>query len=173
MKGLFTSEQDGWLTPKHIIESVVNVMGAIDLDPCSDIRKHIPAAVNFTDKEDGLSMDWFGRVFMNPPYGGKISSWAKKWRGEYEKHHFERGIALVPARTDTEWWRDLISTASIVCFIDGRLRFGDKQGEERAPSTFPSVVLYACRDDQNEMKIFSDEFTKEGNIWIKAQASFK
>lgn len=46
-------------------------------------------------------------------------------------------VALVPARVDTKWWRTLTDGAS-VCFIQGRLKFGN--GVNSAP--FPSAVVY-------------------------------
>ena len=47
-------------------------------------------------------------------------------------------MLLIPARPDTKVWQDIIfPNASQICFIRGRLRFGD--AKESAP--FPSAII--------------------------------
>ena len=167
LKGVFLSEKEDWRTPIHILHAAFMVMDGIDLDPC-DNEKQTPASQHYDKKDDGLSKEWHGKVFMNPPYGRKASPlWASKWKKEYEERHIDKGIVLVAARTDTAWWRDIASTASIVCFLNGRLHFGDIHGKEETPSTFPSAILYACRDNIKDIERFSKIFSKYGNIWVK------
>ena len=45
-------------------------------------------------------------------------------------------VCLLPARTDTRWWRDYVMKASELRFISGRVKFGD--AGQGAP--FPSVI---------------------------------
>ena len=45
-------------------------------------------------------------------------------------------VCLLPARTDTRWWRDYVMCASELRFISGRVKFGN--ANTGAP--FPSVV---------------------------------
>jgi phage N-6-adenine-methyltransferase len=167
-KGLFLSKKSDWRTPMHILYAVHRVMDGIDLDPCADMEKQVPADHHYTKEDDGLSKEWHGKVFMNPPYGRETSPvWAAKWKKEYESGHLKKGIVLVAARTDTKWWEDVASTASVVCFTRRRLRFGDDSGKERTPSTFPSAILYACRDNIEDIERFAKVFSKYGNIWVK------
>ena len=67
---------DVWLTPKHIIDA----LGKFDLDPCAAPlpRPWETASTSFIEADDGLSQEWFGRVWMNPPYGRDIGAWMKK-----------------------------------------------------------------------------------------------
>jgi hypothetical protein len=74
-------------TPTYIVEAVRTVLGGIDLDPAScALAQEVVAAdawygpgteyVNTNSHElepieDGLSMPWHGRVFLNPP-GGRV-----------------------------------------------------------------------------------------------------
>jgi len=97
----FSSASDEWLTPPHIIARVVQVLGAIDLDPCSNDHgaPNVPAARHFTAADDGLAQPWVGRVFMNSPYGRSIGRWVDKLVGEYEAGRVTQAIALLPART--------------------------------------------------------------------------
>ena len=55
-------------------------MGEIDLDPCSNSKAqpNVPALNHFTVEDDGLEQKWFGRVYMNPPYGRENQSVGKQ-----------------------------------------------------------------------------------------------
>ena len=75
------------------------------------------------------------RVFMNPPYGSKIPDWVRKARESAEQNG-ALVVGLLPARTDTKWWSDVMK-ASEIRFIKGRLKFGDSK--QSAP--FPSVIV--------------------------------
>lgn len=62
-------ESDEWYTPREVFSA----LGMdFDLDPCSPGSGHwVPARRQFTKTDDGLSRPWRGRVFMNPPFGGR------------------------------------------------------------------------------------------------------
>jgi hypothetical protein len=135
----FSSETAEWNTPAEIIERVLAVFGGrIDLDPCSNstTKPNVPAAKHFTLKEDGLWHVWKGRVYMNPPYGQDIGRWVERLCTQYEAGGVVEAIALVPARTDTEWFERFREYCR--CFLRGRLRFSGH--ENTAP--FPSMVVY-------------------------------
>ena len=149
---LFSSESTEWLTPPKIISKVVNVFGKIDLDPCADETKLIPATNHYTKIDDGLSQFWYGRVYMNPPYGREIENWIWKLNFEYLNNRTVEAIALLPARVDTEWWMMLREYP--VCFIHGRLKFSGH--ENSAP--FPSAVVYLGQNGNR----FVDEFSRIG-----------
>ncbi|MBU1751251.1 MAG: ParB N-terminal domain-containing protein [Chloroflexi bacterium] len=132
----FSSVNAEWLTPPHIIVRVVRVLGGIDLDPCSnDGAPNVPAARHFTVADDGLAQEWTGRVYMNPVYGRTIGQWVEKLVREHAAGHVPQALALLPARTDTAWFRLLVDYP--LCFLHGRLNFSGH--ENGAP--FPSVVV--------------------------------
>ncbi len=134
--GMFTSDTPEWYTPKHIVAAVVAVLGAIDLDPCADAAKGIPATTHYTAAENGLEQGWRGRVYMNPPYGREIVAWVEKLAEEFRYGNVTEAIALVPARVDTTWWRTLPHREWLA--VNGRLSFS---GHEN-PAPFPSAVAY-------------------------------
>jgi hypothetical protein len=87
----------------------------------------------FTQSDDGLAQSWGGVCWMNPPYGTGIGAWM---RTAYESSLLGATVVcLVPARTDTRWWRD-IATLGEVRFLPGRVRFGG--ADNGAP--FPSAA---------------------------------
>lgn len=131
----FSSATDEWATPPEVLALVVECLGAIDVDPCADAAHTVPASQHFTAAEDGLAQEWRGRVYMNPPYGRAIDAWVSKLLAEVEAGRTTWAIALVPARTDTQWFRRFRDYP--LAFWRGRLRFGD--ADSGAP--FPSVMV--------------------------------
>jgi phage N-6-adenine-methyltransferase len=140
-----------WETPQAVLQVLYSVFGRFDLDPCSP-RKHGPvkARVHFTAEDDGLSLPWHGRVFVNPPYGKELSHWIAKARDEFENGSATLVVLLIPARTETAYWHDYIAGQASVCFLKGRLKFSD--GKQSAP--FPSaLVIFGGSKDQAELLV--------------------
>ena len=111
------NESKEWYTPRRIFNSLG--LG-FDLDPCSpgqEVVPWVPARVHHTVEDNGLETEWFGRVFMNPPYGMDTPKWMKK----LSEHG--NGIALVFARTDTKWFHAYVPEADAICFIARRIGF--------------------------------------------------
>ena len=66
---------DVWLTPPELLAK----LGTFDLDPCAPIDRPWDTALNhFTKENDGLTQGWFGRVWLNPPYGRGMDLWLNK-----------------------------------------------------------------------------------------------
>lgn len=130
--GMRTSLTDLWATPQYVFD-ILNKEFNFQLDVCADDSNH-KCDRYFTRETDGLSQEWNGRCWMNPPYGREIGKWVKK---AYESA--KNGavvVCLLPARTDTRWWTEYVMKASELRFIAGRLKFGDA----KASAPFPSVI---------------------------------
>jgi hypothetical protein len=142
-------KNDEWLTPPELIKK----LGTFDLDPCAPIyRPWDTAKFHYTIIEDGLSKEWFGRVWLNPPYGKETG----KWLNKLVKHG--NGIALVFARTETEMFFDYIwSRADGLLFLKGRLYFYHVNGEKaKSNSGAPSVLVAYGQNNVNALKRVSD-----------------
>ena len=123
-----------WYTPPSIFEALGLTF---DLDPASpgaDIVSWIPAAGHITLTDNGLWREWYGRVWLNPPYGPSAPDFLKRL---VEHRH---GIALVFSRTETQWWHDTAPKADAVCFIEGRVSFIRADGFT-APSQMGSALI--------------------------------
>lgn len=124
-----------WYTPPHVFEALGLIF---DLDPCAPPGgvPWIPAWNYYTAAEDGMASPWWGRVWLNPPYGREAGGWVRKLADHGD------GIALVFARTDVAWWHDAVPRASAVCFVRGRLTFVAGAGQS-APgnSGGPSALV--------------------------------
>ena len=134
-RGLMSSDSEDWGTPQKVFD-ILNEEFHFNLDPCASDTNH-KCDRYYTIETDGLSKEWGGddRVFMNPPYGKKIGDWVKKARQSSEQNG-TLVVALLPARTDTRWWSDVMKACE-VRFIKGRLKFNDTN--KCAP--FPSVIV--------------------------------
>src|SRR5581483_673523 len=108
------------ITPRRVLAA----LGAFDLDPCAaDPRPWDCARENYVERDDGLRLPWFGRVWLNPPFDRRIVG---QWIARLVAHN--RGIALVHARTETEWFRPIWDHATGILFLAGRLIFHRADG---------------------------------------------
>ena len=131
-QGLMTSNTDLWSTPRDFFDDY-NAIYHFDVDVCATAENALCAKF-YSPEDDGLSKEWNGVCWMNPPYGREIGKWMKK---AYESSlHGATVVCLVPARTDTAWWHDYAMKGNIE-FIRGRLKFGSSKNS--AP--FPSAVV--------------------------------
>src|SRR4051812_22584031 len=83
-----------WYTPPWVFEAIGL---RFDLDPASPPGglPWVPAEHHYSDQDDGLAQPWYGRVWLNPPYGPGIGQWMSKLADH------GNGIALVFNRSDT------------------------------------------------------------------------
>jgi len=144
-KLMFSSKSDEWETPLEFYNKL-NKRFKFTLDPCATHENH-KCEKYYTIEDDGLSKSWCDEtVFVNPPYGD-IAKWVKK--AYYEStQNGATVVMLIPSRTDTKYWHDYImSSASAIYFIKGRLKFKNKviadyTGKtDVSPAPFPSVVV--------------------------------
>jgi DNA N-6-adenine-methyltransferase (Dam) len=154
---LGSSASPEWYTPPEIAQLANAVLGTIDLDPSWHPDSPVRAATTYTEIDDGLSKDWAGRVYLNPPYGRGIDDWISKLVVSYEDGAVFEAIALVPARVDTEWFRRLDDYPR--CFVSGRLTFSNAD----SPAPFPSAVFYLG----SHIEKFHRLFGAVGGIFIK------
>lgn len=129
-------------TPIDIIERARNTMGDIDLDPASNLFFNQNVGTwNFFDKEqDGLSRNWWGKVWMNHPYGKENTLWINKLINEYENHAVEQAICITWASVGSRWFNGLLNYPQ--CFLYKRVNFIGLDGEPKKSPTKGSVVTY-------------------------------
>jgi len=129
-----------WITPLEILAD----LGEFDLDPCACAPQPWPTArTMWTWRDNGLGKNWFGRVWLNPPYGRATSLWLER----LARHG--NGIALVFARTETQMFRDWVwGRADALMFLHGRLYFHRPDGSRgKTNAGGPSVLIaYGCRN---------------------------
>lgn len=152
---------DEWYTPKYIFD-------ALDVDFDLDVSApigggpYVPASNWLTPSDDGLSLTWFGMVWMNPPFGGRNG--LVPWLDRFFAHG--NGIALTPDRTSAPWWQDANRRADATLFIAGKVRFIRPDGTEgKSPST--GTTLFAS-GDRAVIALKDAEYNGLGVCMIKA-----
>lgn len=131
------SGENEWFTPADWIERVRAALGEIDLDPASHplAQKTVQAKQFFTVADDGLSRQWTGRVWLNPPYSRElISPFINKLVAEFERGRVTQAIMLTHNYTDTGWFYDAARGAELTCFPQTRIRFLSPAGDECSPT---------------------------------------
>jgi site-specific DNA-methyltransferase (adenine-specific) len=136
--GMFTSAADDWTTPDDFYRLLDAEFG-FTLDPCC-YAQTAKCAEFYTREDDGLSQEWRGRVFMNPPYGRAIGAWVRK-AYEAAQTTADVVVCLIPARTCSKWWHDYCMRAAEVRLVCGRLRFGGQRPEKGHNAPFPNAVI--------------------------------
>lgn len=157
---VFSSRSEEYYTPAEYIEAARDVMGGIDLDPasCDMAQQTVKAGAFFTKEMDGLARPWFGRVFLNPPYGttsGESNQgiWATRLIEEYECQRVEAGILLVKAALGYEWFESLWYDWP-VCFPRQRLSFSMPDGSSDGQSKQGSALFYFGNDIERFTGVF-------------------
>ncbi len=140
---LFSSKSTDWATPDHIFEEL-NKEFQFDMDASASLENnkcpcYLDLEINalsvwswqspvFVKDRDGNSIHPAAprrSIFLNPPWGRAIGKWLQR---AYSESRNSLGMAptivcLIPACTDTRWWRDFVWKAAEVRLITGRPHF--------------------------------------------------
>ncbi|MFH2034718.1 MAG: DNA N-6-adenine-methyltransferase [Candidatus Margulisiibacteriota bacterium] len=151
----FTGDNE-WYTPIQYIEAAREVMGSIDLDPATSAfgQSRIKADTAYTEQRDGLSLEWSGNVWLNPPYSQPlIFQFIEKLVSEWTAGNLEQAILLTHNFTDTAWFHLAESEAALLCFTKGRVKF-EKEDRVRAAPTQGSAFFYFGERTKEFTEIF-------------------
>lgn len=127
---------DSQYTPPWIFEAL-NI--EFDLDVCAPKGgiPWIPAKNHYSEEDDGLTSEWYGRVWMNPPYS-KPDPWARK----FIEHG--NGIALMPM-SNGKWARLIWEECHAVSNILEAIKFVTMDGKYRG--IYCPTYLYAFGEE--------------------------
>lgn len=154
-----------WGTPTDLYNKL-NEEFIFTLDAAASDCNH-KASNYFTKEQNALIKPWSGRVFLNPPYGRRVSEWMNKAWSEVDIGNAELVVCLVPVCCDTAWFhRYCFGLAAEIRFIEGRLRFNNtSSGIDRGPAPhtagFPACLVI-FRDHEGPVKIRTSD--RSGNV---------
>lgn len=123
-----SSKSTEYGTPKDFFDKL-NKIFRFSLDPCTTEDNPLGTERFFTLKENGLDQEWNDNTFINPPFGRGIDKWLRTMYEEAMKYPSFNYVMLLPARTDTRWFQDLIvdkydiNNNSVIYLLKGRLKF--------------------------------------------------
>lgn len=171
-KLLTSSETNEHYTPHDIINATKEVIGEIDLDPASNLiaQQWIGATKFYTKEDDGMSKNWEGRVWLNPPYGKKskdnygAGKWFEKLHESYISGSVIEAIAL--GRGDSIGLK-LLTKNYVWCDCD-RISFLDEKGNIQSNPVPGSRIFYLGMRNTQFAKVFKQfgtilvNFTERG-----------
>lgn len=116
------SKSDVHLTPNRVYDLIKNYWGYSEddmFDPCPE-----------NPQFDGLKIGWKNINYVNPPY-----SLLKEfvYKAIYEIDYGRITIMLLPAKTDQEWFHDLLANMFEIRWIRKRLKFKNNKWSATQP----------------------------------------
>jgi DNA N-6-adenine-methyltransferase (Dam) len=140
------------ITPRWILDA----LGRFDLDPCAaDPRPWDCAKRSYTERDDGLSRPWTGRVFLNPPF---CRYGVDRWMMRMAEHN--HGIALLHVRPETTWFTPCWQHASGMLFLRRRVIFHKPDGSPQTISN-PNSKHWTLAQQERVTEMTRDEYKHE------------
>lgn len=127
--------ENTWFTPKKFID----VLGPFNLDPCTMSYRPFETALNNYCHDlgvNGLEREWFGDVWLNPPYGKQIMPFIDK----FIEH--KKGIMLIFARMGSEGVQKALNSGAYCYCLRRRIYFIHKDGEKATNAGTDSCLIF-------------------------------
>lgn len=155
-----SSKSNEWYTPSIYIEAAREVMGSIDTDPASNdfANLTIRASTYYTIETNGLERDWFGNVWLNPPYGGLAAAFVERLVQQYEEANITQAILLVNSNSNEAGWFQPLFDHTL-CFTLGRINFESPEPVNNQATHGSCFVYLGARAN-----LFARVFARFGNI---------
>ena len=137
-------------TPSWLLAVVEEALGGIDLDPCADPLKRVPAKSHFTLADNGLEQAWEGSVYINPPFSN-TADWVRHLSLYWEAGKVSAAIALLPvmALCNRSAQHLVKYNASAITLLERTLVFLDEDYKEmKVRLPFPCALVYLGTDSQ-------------------------
>lgn len=157
-----------WYTPAKYIEAARQVMGSIDLDPasCALANETVKATTYYAKEQDGLSLPWYGNVWLNPPYSSKQSSagmnggkrqgptnlWTSKVLRSYENGGISQATVCLNADIVRSWFQCFWQY--IICFSSHPVQF-IRPHLKPEHHFFGTVFVYLGKNEDAFIDVFS------------------
>ncbi len=155
-----------WYTRPKYIEAAKEVMGGIDLDPasCAAANQIVKATRYYTREQNGLEQPWFGRVWLNPPYGrsakmaglhkSSIGLFVEKLLASYAAGDVTQAIILATTEVNAKWFYPLWQFP--ICIPDHRVNFiVPIQQKNKYSQMFGTAFAYLGTNEQKFTEVFS------------------
>ena len=141
--------------------------GPIPLDPATSPRNPTKAVRFFTKRDNGLLQSWEPLsslhrpgVFVNPPYGKLTREWIEKIVAASRGPSRQPVFALLSSpRSEQVYFQEMMSAASAVCWVRGRVSFLRPGTDKPAKGNVHASIYWAFNV---EVARFSAIFTRIG-----------
>ncbi len=150
-------------SPSCLVEPCRRVMGGIDLDPasCEVANQVVKAAKFYTLEIDGLRQPWWGRVYLNPPFGNEWKRWIIKLGEELAAGRVQQACVVGPhnvlCSTDSPWFRILFQGSLLLPYK--RIGFLDPVTGKLAGPKYGTFCCYLGHRQIRFAQVFGDKGT--------------
>jgi ParB family chromosome partitioning protein len=159
------AKTEDWCTPEYLLAAARDILGTIDLDPCSNpfsivhasrevmlpkwagVARTAPQALGTeTIFGDGtaLAIEWAGNIFFNPPYAHKPMGRFMERAVRLQLARCGSAIGLLPSKTSLEVWHEHVPAAPAVCFLDKRVTYRVPDGPDTNAPFHSALVLWTA-----------------------------
>ena len=166
------STNNEWYTPEPFLKAARAVMGGIDLDSASNdfANQIVQAATFYIEEQDGFTQPWFGRIWLNPPYGrdeelneSNQARWSGRLLAEYAAGAVAEAILLVNCVPGNSWFVPLKQFP--MCLPDLRIRFYNEETKAGQPTHSNALVYFGRNVDR-----FVEAFAQFGAVVATREA---
>ena len=133
---------DEIFTPKWVFDAL-NVTFDLDVASSDNQFVQVPTKNKFTIEDDAFSHDWYGLVWMNPPFS-KVTPWIDKWI------EHGNGFCLVPISSNGKWVNKLWESEAKLLFMPPALKWVGAQDGALITHRW-RCALWAIGDDAIEI----------------------
>lgn len=150
-------------TPRYIIKAAKDTMGSIDCDPASNIQaqKIVQALVFHTENDSGLSKNWEGNIFLNPPYSAGLHlPFAKKLVHQIKINNIKQAIIITPSDSSPKWFKEYNSIANAIC-LTPRIEFYNPYKASSSNNATNFIFYYGDNIDEFQ------KYFNFGSIYLK------
>ena len=145
-----------WYTPKKYIDMAREVLGRIDIDPASNsfANEVVQATTYYTKEDNGLTKEWQGKMWLNPPYSSIIADFIDKTCNSDVE-----AIVLTNNSTDTKWFAQAANNCDAICFTYGRINFYDDTDKKSSPTNGQAFFYFG-----DNVEKFNEVFKEIGFV---------
>ena len=155
LKTLTSKKSDEHNTPSFLIEAAREIMENIDLDPMSNplANQIIKAETFYTKHNNGLDKEWFGRVWLNPPFSLADKA-VRKLIDSYEEGNVTQAVLLLKSASDTKRYQWLYPYP--FCNLNKRVRYYTTDESNKFVAPFSTTLFYFGNEYWKWKKIMSE-----------------
>jgi hypothetical protein len=138
------------LTPEYVLQPVRELLGGIELDPCTEPDNPIGADRFYCPPEDGATRPWNAEtVFVNPPYGEARERWVRRCINEGQHR---KVVLLIPSHTETRIFQEALRACVSVVLVRARLRFGVLRENRRQEAASHGSAIFGFGVDVSPLR---------------------
>lgn len=158
-----SSRTEEYGTPLEMYQKL-NKIFKFKIDPATTPDNPLRTEVFYTKEQDGLKKEWNRNTFINPPFGKKdkkngketdITNWIYHMYSQATIHENKKYVMLLPARTDTKWFQEMILTDfkddSVIYFVKGRQKFINPEYNAKQEPHVIGTMFWIMNSNKKEL----------------------